>query len=147
MRRAVIVLFVLALAAATLAFAGCGGDGTSSNTPEQVVGEFLAAAVEGDADTAFELISEDSKTEVGDKENLVAGFSDSVSSYEVGDATITGDKAMVPVNYQLQGMDGGLEFNTVLIMENGSWKISLSDTNAEAEKALDELMQEFEPTQ
>ena len=146
MKRAVIFTFVLALAAATLAFAGCG-DGGSSLTPEQVVGEFLSAAMEGNADVAYDLITEDSKSEVGDKENLVAGFSDSVSKYEVGKGTVSGERASVPVSYELQGFDGGIEFDTILKQENGSWKISLSDTNAAAEEALNELMQEFETEQ
>ena len=146
MKKAVIFTFVLALAAATLAFAGCGNGG-SSLTPEQVVGEFLSAAMEGNADAAYDLITEDSKSEVGDKESLVAGFSDSVGSYEVGKATISGDRATVPVSYELQGLDTGIEFDTILKKENGSWKISLIDTNAAAEEALNELMEEFDTEQ
>ena len=146
MKKAVIFAFVLALAAATLAFAGCG-NGESSFTPEQVVGEFLSAAMEGDADAAYDLITEESKSEVGDKESLVAGFSESVNSYEIGKGTVSGDRASVPVSYELEGLDGGIEFDTILNKENGSWKISLIDTNAAAEEALNELMQEYETEQ
>jgi hypothetical protein len=141
MKKAVIILFVMALAALTLAFAGCGGDGGSSDTPDQVVEKFMTAAMEGNANAAYELISEDSKSELGDKESLVAGFSESVTAYEVGAATISGDRARVPVSYQMQGF-GELVFDTILVKENGAWKISLNDTNVEAQKALEELMQQ-----
>ncbi|RJP28599.1 MAG: DUF4878 domain-containing protein [Actinobacteria bacterium] len=144
MKRALILVFVLALAAATIAFAGCGDGGGSSTTPEQVVEEFLAAAMEGDAGAAYALITEESKSGISDEEDLVSGFSESISGYEVGKATISGDKAMVPVSYQFIELESGLEFNTVLVQENGAWKISIEDTNAEAQKALEEMMQELE---
>lgn len=143
MKKAIVILFVSALAAVTLAFAGCG-DGGSSDTPEQVVEKFLTAAMAGDADAAYDLISDDSKAEVGEKANLVEGFSASVAGYEVGAATIAGDKASVPVSYQFQGMEGSLAFDTILVKEGGGWKISLSETNAEAEKALEQLYQELD---
>ena len=146
MKKAVIMLLVMALAAATLAFAGCGGSG-SSDTPEQVVEQFLSASMEENADAAYELISEDSKSELDDKESLVAGFSDGIDAYEVGAATISGDEARVAIVFQLSGLEGDLEFDIVLVKENGAWKIALADTNLEAEKAIEELMQQLQPTQ
>jgi len=139
MKRAVILLSVLALAALGLAFTGCGGDGASSDTPEQVVEKFMAAAMAEDSDAAYDLISEDSKAEIGDEGNLVAGFSASVIGYEVGVATISGDRASVPMSYKLQGFEGEISFDTILFKESGGWKISLIET----EKALEETMQQF----
>jgi len=139
MKRAVILLFIVSLAALILAFAGCGGDGGSSDSPDQVVEKFMAAAMEENSDAAYDLISEDSKAEVGDEENLVAGFSASVAGYEVGAAAISGDRASVPVTYQLQGFEGGIEFNMILVKESGGWKISLIET----EKELEETMQQY----
>jgi len=146
MKKAVIILLVLALAAAMLAFAGCGGGG-SSDTPEQVVEQFLSASMEENADAAYELISEDSKSELEDKESLVAGFSEGVDGYEVGTATISGDEARVPVSFNLAGLEAAVEFDMVLVKEDGAWKIAVADTNLEAEKALEELMQQLQPTQ
>ncbi|MBN2028403.1 MAG: DUF4878 domain-containing protein [Actinobacteria bacterium] len=139
MKRAVILLSVISLAALCLAFTGCGGGGESSDTPVQVVEKFMAAAMEGNSDAAYDLISEDSKAEIGDAENLVAGFSASVAGYEVGEATISGDRASVLLNYKLQGFEGGIEFNMILVKEGGAWKISLSET----EKELEQIMQQY----
>lgn len=139
MKRAVILLSVFALAVLVLALAGCGGEEVSSDTPEQVVEKFMTAAMAGDSDTAYDLISEDSKVEIGDEENLVAGFSASVMGYEVGTATISGNMASVPMSYQFQGFEGGIEFNMILVKESGGWKISLIET----EKELEQIMQQY----
>jgi hypothetical protein len=145
MKKAIVAAFVLALALSTLAFAGCGDSGgDSSDNPEQVVEKFLAASMNGDADAAYELITEQSKEDVTDKEELVEGFSEGLDSYEVGKGSISGDRASVPVKFQLTGLDMEIEFNIILLKEDGSWKISGPDTDAETEKALEELYEEME---
>jgi hypothetical protein len=142
MKKAVIILFVMSLAATAFAFVGCGGgDGGS---PEQVVETFLKASTDGDADAAYEQITKADQAEIANKEELVEGFAEGVESYDVGEATISGDTARVALNLRLAGSGIDLEFDMVLTQENGSWKVSLSDTETEMQKAFDKLMQEYE---
>lgn len=142
MKKAVIILLALALLATAYAFVGCGG-GDDGN-PEQVVENFLEASTDGDADAAYDLLTEADKNEIVDKDELVEGFTEGVDSYEVGKTTVSGDEARVPINIRLAGSELDLAFDMILLKENGSWKISLADTETEMQVAFDKLMEGYE---
>jgi hypothetical protein len=146
MKKIVVTLLVLALSVSITALAGCGGDGNGgdADSPEQVVEKFMAATLAEDAETVYSLLSADSQAGVTDKEELVAGSTDAIDSYEVGTSTISGDEARVPTTIVLTGMDNPLEFEVVLLQENGAWKISLSETGASMDEAFNKLMGEIE---
>ncbi len=99
-----------------------------------------------DADTAFKLLDRESQAEVGDKSQLVEGFSESIDSYSVGHPDISGDKAWVPLTLKLKAFESELKFNMILVTEDGAWRISLPESEAEMEKAMEELFKEIEPT-
>ncbi len=143
MRRSLVLLLALCLCAAVLVAAGCGG-GDKSATPEQVVEKFVKAAMAGDADTAYSLISESSKGEIESKEELVEGVGEGVSEYSVGGASISGDTAKVATSLTLKDLEFEMEFDMILVKEGGAWKVDLAQTQAEMEKAVEEFMQNFE---
>jgi len=149
MKKLAVTLLVLALSVSVLAFAGCGGGGNGgdADSPEKVVEEFMAATLAEDAETVYGLLSADSQAEVTDKEELVAGSKDAIDSYEVGEATISGDEARVPTSIVLAGLESSLDFEVVLLKEDGAWKISLSETGASMDEAFDELMGDIEVPQ
>lgn len=147
MRRSLILLLSLCLCAAAVMAAGCGGGGDKSATPEEVTEKFVKAAMAGDADTAYSLISESSKGEIEDKEELVEGVGEGVSEYSVGKASISGDTAKVATSLTLKDLDFEMKFDMVLVKEGGAWKIDLAQTQAEMEKAVEEFMKDFEPQQ
>ncbi len=122
MKKLAVTLLVLALSVSVLAFAGCGGGG-DAGSPEEVVEEFMAATLAEDAEAVYGLLSADSQAEVTDKEELVAGSADAIDSYEVGEATISGDEARVPTSIVLAGLESSLDFEVVLLKEDGAWRI------------------------
>ena len=140
MKKAFILLLAVALLSTACAFVGCGGDGGS---PQQVADSFWKALEDGDADKAYDLLSEADKAEIG-KEELVAGFARSIESYTVGEAEVSGDTAVVPMKTLIVGLEQELEFDMILFKENGSWKASLTEMNKEMQKAFEKLMQEYE---
>ncbi|MBC7230951.1 MAG: DUF4878 domain-containing protein [Actinobacteria bacterium] len=147
MRRSLILLMSLCLCAAVLAVVGCGGGGDKSASPEQVVEKFVKAALAGDADTAYSLITEGSKGEVENKEDLVEGVSEGVSEHSVGKSSISGDTARVQTSLTLKDLDFKMEFEMVLVKEGGAWKIDLKQTQTEMEKAVEEYMKQFETSE
>lgn len=145
MKKIIITLLVLALSISVLAFAGCGGsDSGDGDSPEKVVEQFMQGTLAEDADAIYGLLSEASKAEVTDKEELVAGSADAIDSYTVGKATISGDEARVPSTIVLTGLDSTLEFDVVLVKEDGAWKISLSETGASMDDAFEKIMEDME---
>ncbi len=144
MKKAMIIFFVLVLAATAYAIVGCGGGDDSS--PQQVAEGFWKALENGDADKAYDLLSESDKTQIG-KEELVEGFARSVESYSVGEAEISGNTAVIPVKTRLKNLEIDLEFDMILARENGSWKVSFSEMNNEMQKAFEEVMQQYETPQ
>ena len=149
MKKAIVVIFILALAVTALAFTGCGDSG-GADSPEQVVEKFLKASMSGDADTAYELVTQADKDELTDKQELTEGFSEAFgTAYEVGKGTVSGDIAKVPVEFDLgeQAMGMKLEFNVVLHKEDGAWRISGNDTGLEMEKSLEELFGDLDTSE
>jgi hypothetical protein len=145
MKKIIVALLITALAVSILALVGCGGNGGGgSDTPEQVVNGFMEATLAMDADAVFNMLSEDSKAEVADKQELVEGSTDAIDSYEVGKATISGDEARVSTSIAMKQIDSTLDFEVVLVKEGGAWKISLSETGASMDEAFQKLMEEID---
>ncbi len=150
MKKAIAMVLILALAVTALVFAGCGGSSGSGDSPEQVVEKFLKAAEKGDADTAYELVTQADKDALTDKQELTEGFTDIFgTSYEVGKGTVSGDTAKVPVKFDMgeQAMGMELEFNIVLHKEDGAWKISGDDTALEMEKTMEDMFGDLETSE
>jgi hypothetical protein len=145
MKRLLITLFVLALAVSTLAVAGCGGgNGDGADSPEKVVERFMQATIAGDADTVYDMLTESSKAEITDRQELVEGTSEVIDSYSVGKGTVSGERASVPTTIVLTELDSSLDFQVILLDEGGSWKISLDETSASLDQAFERWLEEFE---
>ncbi len=138
---AVIVLVIAGL----LPLAGCGKKTETGGGPDTVVVKFFEASLAEDADLAYELLSRESRGEVEDKKELVEGFSESLDSYSVGHPDISGDKARVPVTLKLKAFESELKFDMILITEDGAWRISMPESEAEMEKAMEEIFKGIEP--
>ena len=131
-------LGALLLAVLAMAFvAGCGGDddeAESAAAPEEVVAEFYAATGAADAEGMCALITEEAAQAAADDENadsceegvqasIDAGDNTEVSELaaeiEVGEATIDGETATVPISAR------GSEDEVNLVQEDGEWKLDL----------------------
>lgn len=129
----------------SLVLLGCGGKAEVTGGPDTVVVKFMEAALAEDADTAFHLLDRESQAEVGDKEQLVEGFSESIESYSVGHPEVSGERARVPLSLKLGAFEQEVSFGMILVTEDGAWKISLAESEAEMEKAMEEFFQEVQP--
>ncbi len=146
MRRRVFLIYIFsALFLICLQFTGCGEKAEVSGGPETVVVRFFEASIAGDADTSYDLLTEASRSGISDRRELVEGFSESIDSYSVGSPKITGDRALVPVNLKLKALEPVVSFDMVLLAENGLWRISLPDSEAEMEKAMEGILKEVTP--
>ena len=130
-------LGALLLAVLAVAFvAGCGGDDESEGaaTPEEVVADFYAATGDADPEGMCALITEEAAQAAADDENadsceegvqasIDAGdntaVSDLADEIEVGEATIDGETATVPISAL------GSEDEVNLVQEDGEWKLDL----------------------
>lgn len=110
-----------------------------------MVVKFYEAAMAKDADTAFKLLDRQSQAEVEDKEQFVTGFSESIETYSVGHPEVSGEKAKVPVSLKLKPLEHELKFDMILVLEDGAWRISIPESEAEMMKARDQLFKQIEP--
>lgn len=140
----VAVLSVLVILV-SLVIAGCGDKAEVTGGPDTVVVKFMEAALAEDADTAFQLLDRESQAEVGDKRQLVEGFSESIESYSVGHPEVSEERARVPLSLKLKAFEPEVSFGMILVTEDGAWKISLAESEAEMEKAMEEFFQEVQP--
>ncbi len=118
-------------------FAGCGDDEADGDaTPEEVVAAFYAATGDADAEAMCALITEEAAQAAADDENadsceegvqasIDAGdntaVSDLADEIEVGEATIEGETATVPISVaSLEQED-----EVTLVQEDGEWKLDL----------------------
>lgn len=135
MKRAAVLFLILMLAACL----GCGG---GADTPQQVAEKFVQAMLDEDGDAAWAIITAASKEGIS-KEELVEGGSEGIEDYSIGEAVTAGDEAKVKTSFVLTGLDKPMEFDMVLVREDGAWKVSLADTQAEIEKSLEALLEEL----
>lgn len=128
-----------------LAVTGCGKEPGITGGPDTVVVRFFEAALSRDAETAYGLLSLESQGKVEDKKELVEGFAESIESYSAGHPEISGEKARVPVTLDLKAFEQELKFDMVLVTEDRAWRIDLTESEAELEKAMEEFFQRVEP--
>lgn len=98
---------------------------STANSPKQVAEQYWQALQKGDTETARKLVSQDTQQSLENFLALPATERNSFNTVSLGTeqssvATIIGTPDADTNNQQ--------QFNTVLIMENGSWKINASHT-------------------
>ena len=145
MKRIAVIIFILALVATGLMCTGCGGGDDPEGAKEAAEG-LWQAFMEGNSDAAWELVTAESKESV-DKENLISGASEGVNNVILEEVTISGDEDRVWTALDLQGLDRELEFDTILLKEDGEWKVSLPDTEDEINEALKKIQEEIDTSQ
>jgi hypothetical protein len=130
MRKVLVLACILALLASAAALVGCGSgsSGSSSQTPEQVMQAFWAAAKKGDANGSWNMLSAGSQKALKDKSAWEAAIKPAASSgtkFTVGKTTINGNKATVDVTVTPSGGKGQTT-NFPLVKENGVWKVDMA---------------------
>lgn len=129
MRKIMVLACILSLLVPAVVLVGCGGGGgnSGSGTPEGVAQAFWKAALTGDADASWALLSKSVQTSLKNKEAWAkSGVSNTLGSgsIEAGKATINGDTATVKIKV----MNGGTEVTTSevsLVKESGAWKVAM----------------------
>ena len=145
MKKTAALLLTVFVAFSALAFTltGCGGgESGDAGDPAVVAQEFVDATMAEDADAAYELLSAASKSQLESRESLVEGTAEFIEEMNVGEATIEDDEAFVESTIKPKGFDQELSFNIVLVDENGEWKISLAETGAGMDKAIEQVSEE-----
>ena len=127
MRKVVVLACILSLLVPAAVLVGCGSGGSSSETPASVAKAFWTAALKGDANASWAMLS---KTVKAGLKNESAWAKSGVRNNPtatvevVGKPTITGDQAKVSVKIK----SGGTEIMTeevVLVKEGGVWKVEM----------------------
>lgn len=130
-----IAITAAATALALLVVSGCGAAQQSKDAdPREVLGRFIDAVNSGDTDTAYDLISEKDRGLMSENDwKKVEGNLDTISEgekigYRFTDMDSGGNYAVIGVELELGGETGDTDI--VLVKEDGSWKVSLSLTDA-----------------
>lgn len=147
MKKALAIMMAV-LACIVLLPAGCGGgeesgpsiEDVNTENPVKVTEAFLAATVAGDAELAWELITELSRTTMK-KDELVEGADEFIMDFEVGTAVTDESISRVEVTMTMKEQDEEhtITFDFVLVDEDGEWKVSMGDTHLEMQKAYQEM--------
>ncbi|GIW06534.1 MAG: hypothetical protein KatS3mg060_1339 [Dehalococcoidia bacterium] len=125
-----VVLGLIVLSVSLVALGGGRGDLGDETTPRGVVVLYLRSLREGNQDRAYNLLSADLKARVSRDEflRLASSLQNDRRRIEVGEATIEGTTARVPVTYSYVGdVFGGGSSTTEtagLVLEGGRWRIS-----------------------
>ena len=125
MRKALVLLCVLALLAGTALLVGCGS-GSSSQTPEQAMQAFWDASPKQDINGSWNMLSADSQKGLKDKTAWAAAIKPAASGGEkitVGKATVNGNSATVKVTISASGQSQTTSIP--LVKENGVWKVDM----------------------
>jgi len=126
MKKVLVLACILALIASVAVLVGCGsGSGSSSQTPQQVMAAFWAAAKSQDTNASWNMLSADSQKALADKTAWAAAIKSAAgSTAKVGKATINGDTATVEVT--VSGTSGQDQTTSMrLVKENGVWKVDM----------------------
>ena len=100
-------------------------ESAGSGSPEQVAQAFWTAAMTGDIDGSWELLSGSRKASLKSKETWANGVSNIPGvSVKAEPATIKGDTATVTVRVFNQGVEA-TSSEVSLVKENGAWKVDM----------------------
>ncbi|MGZ5050590.1 MAG: hypothetical protein ACXWF8_01055 [Methylobacter sp.] len=94
------------------------------STPEQTTAAFWEAMADGDAETARDYATQETRQLVVKQQNLED------ASVKTGSAALDGSNAKVPTTMTLSKNENSktLSFDTVLLKENGRWQIDYQRT-------------------
>ena len=126
MRKIIVLACILSLLVLAVLLVGCGSGGSGSGTPEGVAKAFWAAALKGDSDTTWAMLSKGFQANQKSKADWAKTqmTNSPTATVEAGKATVTGDTAKVSVKIK----SGGTEIMTeevVLVKEGGVWKVEM----------------------
>lgn len=122
--RAIRMMYLLGAVGLVTACAGAEG-------PEAVADHFWAAVQDGDAETAraYSIESETSSLKMEDES--------SIESYELGETRSDDGKALVKTRVTTAGeWELDLSFETVLIEDDGVWKVDVDQTGSRMVRAV-----------
>lgn len=120
MRRTAAALWLFPLLALLLTAQAVG---CSSSTPEKAVRDFIDARAAGNDHRAAGLTVEG---DLGDYPGGEPNLGGSEISYQVGEAEVDGDRALVTVLFQWDGQE--VEVSYVARRVGSRWKVSLEET-------------------
>ncbi len=115
---------IMVLVMAVALIAGCGrfNFGSKGGDPKAVAEKFWNAAKSGKADDVKDLVTKASFNGMKDKKDAGSAKGE----YTLGDAKIDGEKATIPTTMKDQGFT--MKMQTVLVKEDGSWKVDVDQT-------------------
>ena len=134
MRKSVVLACILSIFVSAIVLVGCGGGGSSSQTPEQAAKAFFAAYQKLDVSTTWNMMSANTQKSAGSKaawEEFLKKSSDPMK-FTVGKVTVDGNKATAEVTGTVSG-ESSTE-TVPLVKENGVWKVdmaSMSDSTTQ----------------
>ncbi len=113
----------------------------AGGSPEKAVSQFIAAQAAGDAEAAKAVLAKNSQGMAANLGKMaMAGKKDDMPT--IGDATVEGDRAKVPVTHKvpeaMAKMTGMTEMTMtfVAVKEDGAWKVDLPASAEEMLKGL-----------
>ena len=127
MRKIIVLTCILSILVPAVLLAGCGGSGGSSSaTPEGAAKAFWTAALKGDSDASWGMLSKSLQTLVKSKAEWakIQNTSSPTATVEVGKATIKGSTATVKVTVKNAGT-AITTSDVSLEKEGGAWKIAM----------------------
>ena len=129
MKKALLLMCVLALLAPAAVLLGCGsgGNGSGSKTPQQVMQAFWDAGQKQDATTSWNLLSAETQKVLKSKsvwDEAIKATKDTSGKLTIGKATINGDKATLKVTVTSGGKSTPSDMP--FVKENGEWKIDMT---------------------
>lgn len=117
------------LLTAALLGTACG----AADDPRAVAEAFWTASKDGDMELAKSYMAEGGNATIQDPDESGS----SVDDFSLGESVIDGDRATVETTLKTTGEQAmELEFQTVLVGRDGSWKVDLDQTTDEMMKSL-----------
>jgi hypothetical protein len=114
---------------AVLFITGCAG----GDDPRAIADAFWTASKEGDVERAKTYVAEGSTAKIQNPDESGS----SVGEFTLGESAIDGDRATVETTVTSAGtQEMELSFQTVLVRQEGAWKVDLDQTTGEMMKSL-----------
>lgn len=113
---------------ATLTAAACG----AADSPGTVAEAFWTASKDGDKELAETYMVEGGSASISE-----GGSGSSIGEFSLGETAVDGERATVATTVTSMGEQSMvLDFNTVLVQQDGSWKVDLDQTTDEMMRSL-----------